>query len=54
MLAFVTKKHALTAVRKPLPTLRRGWALVRVRLAGQTAVAFDMTRESVTNLPPRR
>jgi threonine dehydrogenase-like Zn-dependent dehydrogenase len=34
MLAFVTKNHALTAVRKPLPTLRPGWALVRVRLAG--------------------
>jgi threonine dehydrogenase-like Zn-dependent dehydrogenase len=34
MLAFITKNHALTAVRKPLPTLRRGWALVRVRLAG--------------------
>ena len=34
MLAFITKNQALTAVRKPLPTLRRGWALVRVRLAG--------------------
>ena len=34
MLAFVTKNHALTAVRKPLPRLRPGWALVRVRLAG--------------------
>jgi threonine dehydrogenase-like Zn-dependent dehydrogenase len=34
MLAFVTKNHALTAVRKPLPTLRPGWALIRVRLAG--------------------
>jgi threonine dehydrogenase-like Zn-dependent dehydrogenase len=34
VLAFITKKHALTAVRKPLPTLRRGWALIRVRLAG--------------------
>ena len=34
MLAFVVRNHALTAVRKPLPTLRRGWALVRVRLAG--------------------
>jgi alcohol dehydrogenase len=34
VLAFVAKNHALTAVRKPLPTLRRGWALVRVRLAG--------------------
>jgi threonine dehydrogenase-like Zn-dependent dehydrogenase len=34
VLAFAIKNHALTAVRKPLPTLRRGWALVRVRLAG--------------------
>jgi threonine dehydrogenase-like Zn-dependent dehydrogenase len=34
VLAFVVRNHALTAVRKPLPTLRRGWALVRVRLAG--------------------
>ena len=34
MLAFVVRNHALTAVRKPLPRLRRGWALVRVRLAG--------------------
>jgi threonine dehydrogenase-like Zn-dependent dehydrogenase len=34
MLAFVVRNHALTAARKPLPTLRRGWALVRVRLAG--------------------
>jgi threonine dehydrogenase-like Zn-dependent dehydrogenase len=34
MLTFVTKNHALTAVRKPLPTLRPGWALIRVRLAG--------------------
>jgi len=34
MLAFVTKNHALTAVRKPMPRLRPGWALIRVRLAG--------------------
>jgi len=34
VLAFVVRNHALTAVRKPLPRLRRGWALVRVRLAG--------------------
>ena len=34
MLAFVVRNHALAAVRKPLPRLRRGWALVRVRLAG--------------------
>ena len=34
MLSFVVQKHALTAVRKPLPKLRSGWALLRVRLAG--------------------
>ena len=34
MLAFVVRNHALAAVRKPSPRLRRGWALVRVRLAG--------------------
>jgi threonine dehydrogenase-like Zn-dependent dehydrogenase len=34
MLTFITKNHALTAIRKPLPPLRRGWALIRVRLAG--------------------
>jgi alcohol dehydrogenase len=34
VLAFVVRNHALTAVRKPLPRLRRGWALVRVCLAG--------------------
>jgi threonine dehydrogenase-like Zn-dependent dehydrogenase len=34
MLAFVAKNHALTAIRKPSPTVRRNWALIRVRLAG--------------------
>lgn len=34
MLAFVVRNRALAAVRKPLPALHRGWALVRVRLAG--------------------
>ena len=34
MLAFITKNQALTAARKPLPTLRRRWVLIRVRLAG--------------------
>jgi threonine dehydrogenase-like Zn-dependent dehydrogenase len=34
MLAFVVRKHRLAAVRKPLPKLGAGWALVRVRLAG--------------------
>jgi len=34
VLAFITKNQALTAARKPLPTLRRRWVLIRVRLAG--------------------
>jgi threonine dehydrogenase-like Zn-dependent dehydrogenase len=34
LLAFVVRNHALTAVQKPIPKLRKGWALVRVRLAG--------------------
>jgi len=33
VLAFAIRNHALTATRKPLPTLRRGWALIRMRLA---------------------
>lgn len=34
MLAFQVEKGMLRAVTKPLPKLRAGWALVRVRLAG--------------------
>ncbi len=34
MLAFVVRKQKLVAKEKPLPKLRPGWALVRVRLAG--------------------
>jgi Threonine dehydrogenase and related Zn-dependent dehydrogenases len=34
LLAFVVRNHQLFATRKPIPNLRRGWALVRVRLAG--------------------
>jgi len=34
VLAFVVRNHELRAVRKPLPKLRKGWALVRVHLAG--------------------
>lgn len=34
MLAFVIRNRKLSTVRKPLPKLRSGWALVRVRLAG--------------------
>jgi threonine dehydrogenase-like Zn-dependent dehydrogenase len=34
LLAFQVAKGKLVSVEKPLPKLRRGWALVRVRLAG--------------------
>ncbi|HET9993840.1 MAG TPA: alcohol dehydrogenase catalytic domain-containing protein [Candidatus Acidoferrum sp.] len=34
MLAFTIRKHRLIAEKKPQPKLRKGWALVRVRLAG--------------------
>ena len=34
MLAFAVRNRKLSAVRKPRPRLRPGWALVRVRLAG--------------------
>ena len=34
MLAFQATQHRLKPVQKPLPKLRRGWALIRVRLAG--------------------
>ena len=34
MLAFTVRRHNLIAITKRLPKLRRGWALVRVRLAG--------------------
>ncbi len=34
MLAFAVENHRLVPKKKPLPKLRRGWALVRVRLSG--------------------
>jgi alcohol dehydrogenase len=34
MLSFVVRNRKLQAASKPLPTLRRGWALIRVRTAG--------------------
>src|SRR6059036_979379 len=34
MLAFIVQGRRLVARKKPLPKLRPGWALVRVRLAG--------------------
>src|ERR1700751_5350092 len=44
MLAFIVKKHALTAIRKPLPKMRPGWALVRVRLAGICNTDVELLR----------
>ena len=34
MISFVVRGSKLKAVRKPLPKLRPGWALIRVRIAG--------------------
>lgn len=34
MLAFVVRNRQLSLTRKPIPKVRSGWALVRVRLAG--------------------
>lgn len=34
MLAFTISRQRLKAIQKPLPRLRPGWALIRVRLAG--------------------
>jgi alcohol dehydrogenase len=34
MLSFQVAKNRLLDVQKPLPRLRPGWALIRVRLAG--------------------
>jgi len=44
VLAFVVRNHALAAVRKPLPPLRNGWALVRVRLAGICNTDLEILR----------
>src|SRR5208283_763508 len=34
MLSFIARNHKLVAARKPLPGLKPGWALIRVRMAG--------------------
>ena len=34
MLAFIVRNGKLRQIRRPVPQLRPGWALVRVRLAG--------------------
>ncbi len=44
MLAFVVRKQKLVAKEKPLPKLRPGWALVRVRLAGICNTDIEILR----------
>ena len=48
MLAFRVQKGKLVSVARPLPKLRKGWALVRVRLATGSpsglALAQQMTK----------
>src|SRR5467141_2595182 len=34
MLTFTARNHKLVSKNRPLPRLRRGWALIRVRLSG--------------------
>jgi alcohol dehydrogenase len=44
MLAAVTRRNHVVVVRKPLPRLRPGWALVRVRLAGICNTDIEILR----------
>jgi len=44
VLAFVIQNKKLVAIRKPLPQLRSGWALVRVRLAGICNTDIELLR----------
>ena len=44
MLAFTVTNRKLREVRKPLPKLRRGWALVRVRMAGICNTDIEILR----------
>ncbi len=44
MLAFAVHKRGLVSVRKPLPKLRTGWALIRVRLAGICNTDVELLR----------
>jgi threonine dehydrogenase-like Zn-dependent dehydrogenase len=44
MLAFTVANEKLREVRKPLPKLRRGWALVRVRVAGICNTDIEILR----------
>jgi alcohol dehydrogenase len=44
MLVAVTRRNQVVVVRKPLPRLRPGWALVRVRLAGICNTDIEILR----------
>ncbi len=44
MLAAVTRRNHVVVVRKPLPRLRPGWALVSVRLAGICNTDIEILR----------
>ena len=44
MIGFVMRRKKLAEVRKPIPKLRPGWALVRVRLAGICNTDVELLR----------
>src|ERR1700726_3940887 len=44
MLAAIPRRNDLSLVEKPLPKLRRGWALIRVRLAGICNTDIEILR----------
>ena len=44
MLAAITRGNRVTVIQKPLPRLRPGWALVRVRLAGICNTDIEILR----------
>lgn len=44
MLSFVVSGRKLKATSKPLPELRRGWALIRVRMAGICNTDIEILR----------
>ncbi|MCU1342432.1 MAG: Alcohol dehydrogenase GroES domain protein, partial [Candidatus Acidoferrum typicum] len=44
MLAAVKLRNHLALVQKPLPRLRSGWALIRVRLAGICNTDIEILR----------
>src|ERR1700722_12333528 len=44
MLAAGTRKNSVTVLQKPLPRLKPGWALVKVRLAGICNTDIEILR----------